>query len=133
MCLNFFSLRPQMSWAAGTQCVAKGDHRKSKSGELVYHKGDILTIIDTSMVLRISFIEPVESVLQSDSHKHLRLLCFLLEERTLQGPTQHHRRGRTHYLQQCAGKRSVTSRSQSQPDAVRFIHIVTLVCYFCFG
>ncbi|XP_028260337.1 megakaryocyte-associated tyrosine-protein kinase isoform X2 [Parambassis ranga] len=39
----------KMSWAAGTQCVAKGDHRKSKPGELVYHKGDILTIIDTSM------------------------------------------------------------------------------------
>uniref|UniRef100_A0A7N8WMP7 Tyrosine-protein kinase n=1 Tax=Mastacembelus armatus TaxID=205130 RepID=A0A7N8WMP7_9TELE len=37
-----------MSWAAGTQCVAKGDHRKPKPGELVYHKGDILTIVDTS-------------------------------------------------------------------------------------
>uniref|UniRef100_A0A8C4HPS0 Tyrosine-protein kinase n=1 Tax=Dicentrarchus labrax TaxID=13489 RepID=A0A8C4HPS0_DICLA len=37
-----------MSWAAGTQCVAKGDHRKPKPGELAYHKGDILTIIDTS-------------------------------------------------------------------------------------
>ncbi|XP_060888721.1 megakaryocyte-associated tyrosine-protein kinase isoform X1 [Labrus mixtus] len=38
----------EMSWAAGTQCVAKGDHRKPKSGELAYHKGDILTIVDTS-------------------------------------------------------------------------------------
>ncbi|XP_051233151.1 megakaryocyte-associated tyrosine-protein kinase isoform X2 [Dicentrarchus labrax] len=38
----------KMSWAAGTQCVAKGDHRKPKPGELAYHKGDILTIIDTS-------------------------------------------------------------------------------------
>ncbi|XP_053177914.1 megakaryocyte-associated tyrosine-protein kinase [Scomber japonicus] len=37
-----------MSWAAGTQCVAKGDHRKAKPGELAYHKGDILTIVDTS-------------------------------------------------------------------------------------
>ncbi|KAM7409897.1 hypothetical protein PAMA_001403 [Pampus argenteus] len=37
-----------MSWAAGTQCVAKGDHRKPKPGELAYHKGDILTIVDTS-------------------------------------------------------------------------------------
>uniref|UniRef100_A0A7N6AAV3 Tyrosine-protein kinase n=1 Tax=Anabas testudineus TaxID=64144 RepID=A0A7N6AAV3_ANATE len=37
-----------MSWAAGTQCVAKGDHRKPKPGELTYHKGDILTIVDTS-------------------------------------------------------------------------------------
>ncbi|XP_071373051.1 megakaryocyte-associated tyrosine-protein kinase isoform X2 [Centroberyx affinis] len=34
------------SWAAGTQCVAKGDHRKPKSGELAYRKGDILTILD---------------------------------------------------------------------------------------
>lgn len=41
----------QMSWAAGTQCVAKGDHRKAKPGELAYHKGDILTIVDTSTVL----------------------------------------------------------------------------------
>ncbi|XP_020487555.2 megakaryocyte-associated tyrosine-protein kinase isoform X1 [Labrus bergylta] len=38
----------EMSWAAGTQCVAKGDHRKPKPGELAYHKGDILTIVDTS-------------------------------------------------------------------------------------
>ncbi|KAM4629281.1 megakaryocyte-associated tyrosine-protein kinase [Polymixia lowei] len=35
------------SWAAGTQCVAKGYHRKPKSGELAYRKGDILTILDT--------------------------------------------------------------------------------------
>uniref|UniRef100_A0A673BAM9 Tyrosine-protein kinase n=1 Tax=Sphaeramia orbicularis TaxID=375764 RepID=A0A673BAM9_9TELE len=35
-------------WATGTQCVAKGGHRKPKSGELAYHKGDIITIIDTS-------------------------------------------------------------------------------------
>ena len=40
----------QMSWAAGTQCVAKGDHRKPKPGELAYQKGDILTIVDTSTV-----------------------------------------------------------------------------------
>ncbi|XP_033937914.1 megakaryocyte-associated tyrosine-protein kinase isoform X3 [Pseudochaenichthys georgianus] len=38
----------KMSWAAGTQCVAKGDHRKPKPEELFYHKGDILTIIHTS-------------------------------------------------------------------------------------
>ena len=41
----------QMSWAAGTQCVAKGDHRKPKPGELAYQKGDFLTIVDTSTVL----------------------------------------------------------------------------------
>lgn len=40
-----------MSWAAGTQCVAKGDHRKPKPEELFYHKGDILTIIHTSTVM----------------------------------------------------------------------------------
>ncbi|XP_077389491.1 megakaryocyte-associated tyrosine-protein kinase isoform X2 [Festucalex cinctus] len=34
-----------MSWTTGTQCVAKGDHRKPKPGELLYHKGDILTIV----------------------------------------------------------------------------------------
>ncbi|XP_008300402.1 megakaryocyte-associated tyrosine-protein kinase [Stegastes partitus] len=38
----------KMSWTAGTQCVAKADHRKAKAGELLYHKGDILTIIDSS-------------------------------------------------------------------------------------
>ncbi|XP_030289059.1 megakaryocyte-associated tyrosine-protein kinase isoform X1 [Sparus aurata] len=38
----------KMSWAAGTQCVAKGDHRKPKPGELAYQKGDFLTIVDTS-------------------------------------------------------------------------------------
>uniref|UniRef100_A0AAX7UDZ2 Tyrosine-protein kinase n=1 Tax=Astatotilapia calliptera TaxID=8154 RepID=A0AAX7UDZ2_ASTCA len=37
-----------MSWAAGTQCVAKGDHKKPKPGELLYRKGDILTIVDTT-------------------------------------------------------------------------------------
>ncbi|XP_072245625.1 megakaryocyte-associated tyrosine-protein kinase [Leuresthes tenuis] len=37
-----------MSWAAGTQCVAKNDNRKARPGELVYHKGDILTIVDAS-------------------------------------------------------------------------------------
>ncbi|XP_034002938.1 megakaryocyte-associated tyrosine-protein kinase isoform X2 [Trematomus bernacchii] len=38
----------KMSWAAGTQCVAKGDHRKPKPEELCYHKGDILTITHNS-------------------------------------------------------------------------------------
>lgn len=41
----------QMNWAPGTQCVAKCDNRKAKPGELLYHKGDILTIVDTSTVL----------------------------------------------------------------------------------
>nr|XP_061832261.1 megakaryocyte-associated tyrosine-protein kinase-like isoform X1 [Nerophis lumbriciformis]XP_061832262.1 megakaryocyte-associated tyrosine-protein kinase-like isoform X1 [Nerophis lumbriciformis] len=39
-----------MSWTAGTQCVAKGDHRKPKPGELAYCKGDILTILDTNIM-----------------------------------------------------------------------------------
>ncbi|XP_037326565.2 megakaryocyte-associated tyrosine-protein kinase isoform X2 [Pungitius pungitius] len=38
----------KMSWAAGTQCVAKGDQKKQKAGELAYHKGDILTIVEAS-------------------------------------------------------------------------------------
>ncbi|KAM3620409.1 uncharacterized protein V6R79_022810 [Siganus canaliculatus] len=38
----------KMSWAVGTQCVAKGDHSKPKAGELAYHKGDLLTVVDTS-------------------------------------------------------------------------------------
>ncbi|KAM6922110.1 megakaryocyte-associated tyrosine-protein kinase [Xenentodon cancila] len=37
-----------MSWESGTQCVAKGDNRKAKPGELVFCKGDILTIVDAS-------------------------------------------------------------------------------------
>lgn len=40
-----------MTWVAGTQCVARGDNRKAKPGELVYCKGDILTIVDTSTVI----------------------------------------------------------------------------------
>uniref|UniRef100_A0A8C6Q7I7 Tyrosine-protein kinase n=3 Tax=Nothobranchius furzeri TaxID=105023 RepID=A0A8C6Q7I7_NOTFU len=39
----------QMNWAAGVQCVAKCDNRKPKPGELLYHKGDVLTIVDASM------------------------------------------------------------------------------------
>ncbi|XP_074491437.1 megakaryocyte-associated tyrosine-protein kinase isoform X1 [Sebastes fasciatus] len=38
----------KMNWAAGKQCVAKGDHRKPKPGELAYHKGDFLTIVESS-------------------------------------------------------------------------------------
>ncbi|XP_054873737.1 megakaryocyte-associated tyrosine-protein kinase [Amphiprion ocellaris] len=38
----------KMSWTSGTQCVAKGDHRKAKPGELAYRKGDVLTIINGS-------------------------------------------------------------------------------------
>ncbi|XP_056267117.1 megakaryocyte-associated tyrosine-protein kinase isoform X4 [Pseudoliparis swirei] len=41
-------LMEKMNWAAGTQCVAKGEHRKPKPGELAYHKGDILTIVNAS-------------------------------------------------------------------------------------
>ncbi|CAG5861031.1 unnamed protein product [Menidia menidia] len=38
-----------MSWAAGTQCVAKGDSRRAKAGELAYRKGDILTIVNSAL------------------------------------------------------------------------------------
>lgn len=44
-------LSPQMSWSAGTQCVAKRPHTKPKPGELAYHKGEMLTILDVSLVL----------------------------------------------------------------------------------
>uniref|UniRef100_A0A8D0D297 Tyrosine-protein kinase n=1 Tax=Sander lucioperca TaxID=283035 RepID=A0A8D0D297_SANLU len=46
--IETFLLVSAMSWAASTQCVAKGDHRKPKPGELTFYKGDILTIVDTS-------------------------------------------------------------------------------------
>lgn len=39
-----------MSWAAGTQCVAKCRHKKPKPGELAFQKGDILTIVESSSV-----------------------------------------------------------------------------------
>lgn len=44
------ALRPQMSWSAGTQCVAKRHHTKPKPGELAYRKGEMLTIVDVSLV-----------------------------------------------------------------------------------
>uniref|UniRef100_A0A3B4FPQ0 Tyrosine-protein kinase n=1 Tax=Pundamilia nyererei TaxID=303518 RepID=A0A3B4FPQ0_9CICH len=52
-----------MSWAAGTQCVAKGDHKKPKPGELLYRKGDILTIVDTTTVpaLEDFYLEETET------------------------------------------------------------------------
>ncbi|XP_055074264.1 megakaryocyte-associated tyrosine-protein kinase isoform X2 [Misgurnus anguillicaudatus] len=34
-----------MTWMAGTQCVAKKDHGKPKAGEIQYCKGDVLTIL----------------------------------------------------------------------------------------
>ncbi|XP_063057191.1 megakaryocyte-associated tyrosine-protein kinase [Engraulis encrasicolus] len=34
----------------GVQCVAKSDHLKPKSGEIAYHKGDLLTIKETTKV-----------------------------------------------------------------------------------
>lgn len=52
LCLSTLLL--QMSWTAGTQCVAKTDNKKPKPGELSYHKGDILTIVDISAVLSFS-------------------------------------------------------------------------------
>lgn len=30
----------------GTQCVTKHDHTKPKAGELTFHKGDVVTIIE---------------------------------------------------------------------------------------
>ncbi|KAJ0065146.1 hypothetical protein NL108_005612, partial [Boleophthalmus pectinirostris] len=39
----------QMSWAVGTQCVTKKDHTKPKCGELLYHKGDLITVLNKTM------------------------------------------------------------------------------------
>ncbi|XP_038626869.1 megakaryocyte-associated tyrosine-protein kinase isoform X1 [Tachyglossus aculeatus] len=33
-------------WAPGTQCITKCDHTKPKAGELAFHKGDMVTIIE---------------------------------------------------------------------------------------
>ncbi|XP_051550662.1 megakaryocyte-associated tyrosine-protein kinase isoform X1 [Myxocyprinus asiaticus] len=33
------------SWTSGTQCVAKKEHCEPKSGEIPYHKADVLTIV----------------------------------------------------------------------------------------
>lgn len=33
-------------WPAGTQCVTKHDHTKPKAGELAFHKGDVVTVIE---------------------------------------------------------------------------------------
>lgn len=62
-CLGVIIVPPllQMTWAAGTQCITKGDHRKPKPGELAYKKGDILTIVDMSQV-RWGFREATGSV-----------------------------------------------------------------------
>ncbi|XP_033821050.1 megakaryocyte-associated tyrosine-protein kinase [Periophthalmus magnuspinnatus] len=35
-----------MSWPVGTQCVAKKNHKKPKCGELLYYKGDLVTILN---------------------------------------------------------------------------------------
>ncbi|MBN3280293.1 MATK kinase, partial [Polyodon spathula] len=37
------------TWLTGTQCIAKCDHAKPKAGELSYHKGDILTIVEAGL------------------------------------------------------------------------------------
>lgn len=85
-----------MTWAAGTQCVAKGDHRKPKPGELAYHKGDILTIVDTSTVLSCF----TEASLHKLQKKKYDCESSFAEEGILQGQTQHNRRGRTPKLHQ---------------------------------
>lgn len=48
-------LSVQMSWSAGTHCVAKRHHTKPKAGELAYRKGETLTILDVSTVLSGSY------------------------------------------------------------------------------
>lgn len=105
--LAIIPLLLQMSWSAGTQCVAKGDHKKPKPGELAYRKGDILTIVDTSTV-QSNVKAATDSVCCQgcyfppfDTNVTLNAFFFFVEERILQSQTQHHRGGRTHKLHQC--------------------------------
>ncbi|XP_064429526.1 megakaryocyte-associated tyrosine-protein kinase isoform X4 [Mirounga angustirostris] len=38
--------RPQRRWAPGTQCITKCEHTRPKPGELAFHKGDVVTILE---------------------------------------------------------------------------------------
>lgn len=83
-------LSPQMSWSAGTQCVAKRHHTKPKPGELSYHKGEILTIVDVSLVLSGSHLNNTavdQNPCFSTFDTLTTVFCFFLEERILQSQT----------------------------------------------
>lgn len=47
----FFPLPPtQRRWAPGTQCITKCEHTRPKPGELAFHKGDMVTILEACEV-----------------------------------------------------------------------------------
>lgn len=37
---------PTRRWAPGTQCITKCEHTRPKPGELAFHKGDVVTILE---------------------------------------------------------------------------------------
>lgn len=41
---------PQRRWAPGTQCITKCEHTRPKPGELAFHKGDVVTILEACEV-----------------------------------------------------------------------------------
>uniref|UniRef100_A0A452TNH4 non-specific protein-tyrosine kinase n=1 Tax=Ursus maritimus TaxID=29073 RepID=A0A452TNH4_URSMA len=44
---TFISARmPTRRWAPGTQCITKSEHTRPKPGELAFHKGDVVTILE---------------------------------------------------------------------------------------
>ncbi|XP_077913604.1 megakaryocyte-associated tyrosine-protein kinase isoform X7 [Halichoerus grypus] len=44
---TFISARmPTRRWAPGTQCITKCEHTRPKPGELAFHKGDVVTILE---------------------------------------------------------------------------------------
>uniref|UniRef100_A0A8C5KXW2 Tyrosine-protein kinase n=1 Tax=Jaculus jaculus TaxID=51337 RepID=A0A8C5KXW2_JACJA len=43
---------PTRRWAPGTQCITKYEHTRPKPGELAFHKGDVVTILEVGEVSR---------------------------------------------------------------------------------
>uniref|UniRef100_A0A8C7AMC4 Tyrosine-protein kinase n=1 Tax=Neovison vison TaxID=452646 RepID=A0A8C7AMC4_NEOVI len=41
---------PTRRWAPGTQCITKCEHTRPKPGELAFHKGDVVTILEACEV-----------------------------------------------------------------------------------
>lgn len=105
----------QMSWAAGTQCVAKCRHKKPKPGELAFQKGDILTIVESSSVRSSAWGERFGSsspkLIQSRAPSSA-------EEGPLPREAQRHRGGRTRECCWRAWEAGSARGPQSQPHAV---------------
>lgn len=48
---DLFPMPPtQRRWAPGTQCITKCEHTRPKPGELAFHKGDMVTILEACEV-----------------------------------------------------------------------------------